>query len=286
MCGTVTYLYALPAWLLLLLIIAACAVLACAGNVVVHRSFPKTDFIAHNEVAGFIIAVVGVIYAVLLGFLTVIVWENFSQSQERAHQEVNAATDMARFARHLAPDEALRVRDDLGRYSAVIVADEWPQMQRGSSSARAQRLIVRLIDDVATLRTPSLQQSNLQNHLLERVQTMADLRRRRISDNGSGVPSVMWLALIIGACTVIGFVYLFGLENFTVHLLMTAACAITIGLAFGLIVVLDYPFRGDVSVSPERWIALDESLAAEIVSGPHKLRGQRVQTRASIRPAH
>ncbi len=258
-----TLLYVLPAWLLLLLVIAFCVLLSCAGNIVVHRSFPKTDFIAHNEVAGFIIAVVGVIYAVLLGFLTIIVWENFSQSEERAHQEVNAATDIARFAHHLAPDEALRVRDDLGRYTAAIVTDEWPKMQRGASSAQAQRLIVRLMDDIASLRTPSLQQSNLQNHLLERVQTMADLRGRRISDNQSDVPAVLWLALIIGACTVIGFVYLFGLKNFTVHLLMTAACAITIGLAFGLIVVLDYPFRGDVSVSPDRWIALNHELKEE-----------------------
>ncbi len=30
---------------------------------------PKTDFIAHNEVAGFVIAVVGAIYAVLLASL-------------------------------------------------------------------------------------------------------------------------------------------------------------------------------------------------------------------------
>lgn len=31
----------------------------------------------------------------------------------------------------------------------------------------------------------------------------------------------------------------------------------------GLIVLLDYPFRGDVSVSPERWIALHEAIARE-----------------------
>ncbi len=253
-------LYALPAWLLMLLVISACVAFACGGNFLVHRHFRKTDFIAHNDVAGFIIAIVGVIYAVLLGFLTVVVWEHYSEAEDRAQQEVNAATDVARFARHLPPSDAIALHNDLGRYVAVVVDDEWPRMSRGESSPRAQKLIIRVIDDIASLRAPTFAQSNLQTHLLERVQTMADLRRRRISDNASGVPFVMWLALLIGAATVIGFVSLFGVANFAMHQLMTAATAITIGLAFGLILALDYPFRGDVSVSPERWITLGDAL--------------------------
>jgi hypothetical protein len=35
----------------------------------------------HNEVAGFIYAVIGVVYAVLLGFTAIIVWERFNQAQ-------------------------------------------------------------------------------------------------------------------------------------------------------------------------------------------------------------
>lgn len=31
----------------------------------------------HNDVAGFIYAVLGVVYAVLLGFVTLVVWEDF-----------------------------------------------------------------------------------------------------------------------------------------------------------------------------------------------------------------
>ncbi len=136
-------------------------------------------------------------------------------------------------------------------------------MAHGQSSPEAQRLIVRVIGDIAALPVPNPRESNIQNHLLDRVQVMADLRRRRINDNRSNVPGVLWFGLIIGACTLIGFVYLFGLKNFVVHLLITAATATMIGLAFGLILALDYPFRGDVSVAPDRWIALDEVLKSE-----------------------
>ncbi|MBC5799980.1 MAG: DUF4239 domain-containing protein [Candidatus Eremiobacteraeota bacterium] len=217
----------------------------------------------HNEVAGFVIAVVGAIYAVLLAFLTVIVWERFAEAEDRSQQETNAATDVLRFSQFVAPVAGARLRDDLGRYVDALITQEWPAMARGDSSEQARRLIVRVIGDVAELPVPNAQQSNVQNHLLDRVQAMADLRRSRLNANRSNVPSVLWFALIIGACTVIGFVYLFGLKNFTVHLLITAATATMIGLSFGLILTLDYPFRGDVSVSPEHWITLAERLKSE-----------------------
>jgi len=54
---------------LVVLVIAVFVASACSGQVLVHRRFRKTDFIAHNEVAGFVIAVVGAIYAVLLASL-------------------------------------------------------------------------------------------------------------------------------------------------------------------------------------------------------------------------
>jgi len=93
----------------------------------------------------------------------------------------------------------------------------------------------------------------LQSHLLERVQTVADLRRARISSDESGIPLVLWLGLVVGAVTLIGFVYLFGMRNFTTQLLITAALATVIGITFSLLLELDYPFRGEVSISPERW---------------------------------
>ena len=92
---------------------------------------------------------------------------------------------------------------------------------------------------------------------------MADLRRNRINNNGSSILPVIKFALVIGACTVIGFLYLFALENFRVQLLMTALTSALIGVLFGLILLLDYPFQGDVSLSPERWIDLHETISGK-----------------------
>jgi Protein of unknown function (DUF4239) len=258
-----TVVYAIPGWLGLVLITVLCAGLACGGHVLVHRSFRSVNFLENNEVAGFVIAVVGVLYAVLLGFLTVVVWEHYAQSDERAQAEVDAATDIWRFGHLLPAAHAGRIRTDVDRYAVVVAGDEWPKMRLGESSEHAQQLVVDLIADVAAIPPNGPQLSNLQNQLFGRVQVMADLRRQRINDNRSTVMPVIKIGLAIGAFIVIGFLYLFGLENFRVQLLTTAGVAAMIGVLMGLILLLDYPFRGDVSVSPERWFELHRMIAQE-----------------------
>lgn len=249
-----------PWWLEIAGVTLTFVVIACAGHVAVKRTFDKADFIVHNEVAGFIIAVVGVLYAVLLGFLTIVVWEQFSQAEDRANQEVDAATDVWRFAPYLEAGDSTRLTADVGRYVDAVLFDEWPKMKRGQSSDAAQTQMVRLFDDAAGMRVDNDRTSNVQYQLLERVRLMADLRRSRINYTHSGVPNVIWVALLLGAVIVIGFEYLFGLPNFRVQLLMTGMTAAMIGLSFSVVVLLDFPFRGDVSISSERWAALHEQI--------------------------
>jgi hypothetical protein len=252
--------YSINASLGLLIVSAICVLVACGGHVLVHRTFSKAAFNEHNEVAGFVLAIVAVLYAVILGFVTIIVWEHYEQTDQHARAEVDAATDVWRLSRHLPPPSAQRIRDDVARYATSVFADEWINMRNGGNP-KTQAAIVRLIDDIASFNARGEQQGNVQNHLLDRVQMLADLRRERIYDTGSGVPGVLWLALLLGAATIACFIYLFGMKNFKVQLLLTAATAATIGVAFGLIMELDYPFRGTVSVTPERWVALSELIA-------------------------
>jgi Protein of unknown function (DUF4239) len=252
--------YSINASLGLLIVSAVCVLVACGGHVFVHRTFAKTAFNEHNEVAGFVLAIVAVLYAVILGFVTIIVWEHYEQTDQRARAEVDAATDVWRLSRHLPPPSAQRIRDDVARYATSVSVDEWPNMRNGGNP-KTQKAIVMLIDDIASFDARGEQQGNVQNHLLDRVQTLADLRRERIYDTGSGVPGVLWVALLVGAATIACFIYLFGMKNFKVQLLLTAATAATIGVAFGLIMELDYPFSGTVSVTPERWVALSGLIA-------------------------
>ena len=68
----------------------------------VRRFFPHEQLREHNDVAGFIYAVVGVIYAVVLGLVLVSVWERTFEAEDLVAHEATIVAGMYRAASALA----------------------------------------------------------------------------------------------------------------------------------------------------------------------------------------
>ena len=66
-----------------LLIVAAAMLIAIGGLVLVQHLFSNERRRQHNDVAGFIYAVLGVSYAVLLGLMLIAVWEQWEAATPR-----------------------------------------------------------------------------------------------------------------------------------------------------------------------------------------------------------
>jgi len=255
-------LYAIPAWLLLCFACAVAVAVAVGGQTWVHRRFSMVDFIQHNEVGGFTIAVVGTLYAVIVAFVVAIVWQEYDASQTRVGIEAAAGATVWHTAAGLPGPLGVRTRARMVAFARTMLSDEWPQMRHGGESLRGEALVVGALDDLARFRPRNLGEANVQAQLLDRVEALHDARHQRLQDNASGVSWFEWLVLIAGAAVVIGFCYLFGLQSQRVHQLMTAALAGVIALVCVLIFELDYPFRGDLAISPEPWRTFLRSIGA------------------------
>jgi hypothetical protein len=86
---------------------------------------------------------------------------------------------------------------------------------------------------------------------LDQVQRLADARRARLVQAEEGLPTVLWVVLIAGGILVVGFAYLFGLENTGAQALMVVALAGVIALVLFTIGAMEHPFSGGARVSPE-----------------------------------
>ena len=85
-----TFLTTLPLWLSAVILIVPTTLLAMAGPVIVRRYVDVNQLRTNNEVAGFKFATVGVLYAVLLAFAVVVVWEKFNQAESEVAKEAGA----------------------------------------------------------------------------------------------------------------------------------------------------------------------------------------------------
>jgi hypothetical protein len=120
-----------------LLIVAVATVVAVGGLVIVQRLYSTERRKQHNDVAGFIYAVLGVSYAVLLGLMLIAVWEQWNAAQDVASDEANELAGIFWFAHALPQPEGRHIQELARSYAQVVVEEEWPLMEQGRSSPKA-----------------------------------------------------------------------------------------------------------------------------------------------------
>jgi hypothetical protein len=234
-------------------VLTVCAVVlvAVAGLAAVQRLVPAPLRLEHNDVAGFIYAVVGVIYAVLLALVVIAAWEELETARATVREEASALAEIFWLARRLPEPDGPRLRELARSYATVVAEEEWETMAQGEgSSPEAWALMdeMRLVAQDMEVDTRSEQV--LFEEGLERVDELADARRARMVEAGEGVPAVLWTVLVFGGAITVGFTYLFGMENTWSHRLMVAAVAGLIGLVLFTIGALEYPFSGGTRIGP------------------------------------
>ncbi|HME80940.1 MAG TPA: hypothetical protein VKF82_02575 [Candidatus Eremiobacteraceae bacterium] len=248
-----SFLYSIPPVILLLVAAAMGLLFACGGQLYVHRHFGGSGFVRHNEVGGFIISVVGTLYAVVLGFLTVVVWQHFADARDLVAVEASAAGDAWHTAVGLPPAERTSVRRDMLDYANLMVNGEWPLMRKGEFEPDGDIILMDAIGAAGSFVPANPRESNAQTLTMQQLAAVHDDRSRRLESNTSGVEGFEWLVLLIGATCVVCFCWLFGLANPRAHMLMTAAVTIVVVSILVLLFELQYPFRSHLGVGTDAW---------------------------------
>jgi hypothetical protein len=248
------------------LTVCVVALVAVAGLGVVQRLVPAARRQEHNDVAGFIYAVVGVIYAVLLALTVIAVWEEHEAAKATVRDEANDLADVFWLARRLPEPEGPRLQELARSYATVVAEEEWPLMARGDgSSAEAWALMDEMRLGMQNLGVDARSDQVLFERGLERIDALAEARRMRMVEAEEGIPAVLWAVLVFGGIITVSFTYLFGLENTWSHRLMVAAVAGLIALVLFTVGSLEYPFSGGTRVGPEAFeLVLDRFEASDL----------------------
>src|ERR671920_202451 len=113
-----------------LVVIGVCLA-AVAGLELAQRLVPSEKRQENNDVAGFLYAVVGVVYAVLLALLVIAVWQHYQKANETVESEASAVGEIAWLAHRLPEPERHVLQEDARTYAQEVVDEEWPRMEQG-----------------------------------------------------------------------------------------------------------------------------------------------------------
>jgi hypothetical protein len=231
--------------------------LALAGLVLFRRVVPQSRLTKSASVTGQTFTLVGVLYPLVAAFALSTVWEQ--------HQTVQAATDneAAAIADLLNESEALPMasRSEIQRkvlaYARDVIDDEFPRMRSGqpierrSTQLREIRLSLYASEPVSRTEIAAYEDC---------VASLRELTRSRLvrtagGDVGSSTQLApeLWVLLIGGGIISLVFTYTFATNDFVLHAVCVALTAALLAFVLYLILTLDRPFVGSLSVSPDSY---------------------------------
>ena len=187
----------------------------------------------------------------LLGLMVIAVWEQWDAAKATVDDEASEVAEIFWIAHQLPQPEGRHIQELAHSYAEVVVDEEWPLMAQGEVSPKAWATLDDIRDSIQSLHSSTDDQLLLDQQALERVHGLADARRDRLLAAEEGLPAILWVVLIGAGFIVVGFTYLFGMENTLTHTLMVAALALIISSVLFTVASLNYPFRGDVHIGPD-----------------------------------
>ena len=206
-----------------------------------------------NGVIGWIFSAILGIYAIAIGLIAVATWGNSAQASSVASHEAAAIGALFRDVSGY-PDP---VRSDLQRlvreYATDVVDTEWPLQQQGEVPTSGGQILDRVENRLYAFEPATSGQQAVHAEALDSFNDVVENRRQRLEAVDYAVPKALWGVVLVGAAIAIVASYVFNMESFQVHALMTCLLAGMIGLLVFFIMITDHPYHGPAGVSPEAY---------------------------------
>jgi hypothetical protein len=238
-------------WMAVVIFAAIYLIAACVYLLVVRLAVGDRTR-AFKAFSPGMLPVLGTIFALLVAFVAVQVWNDFDKAKLAVATEASALRAVDVFAETLPDEQRTQLRALMNRHIEEAVNREWPEMARERASlttlathlVQAQRLTVLMKPQDESQRTA-------QREIVAALHRALDARRQRIIISQSEVGPVKWAAvLLMGLCTLIAIAIVHSDNRLTCGI---AVALFATGMALSSLLIAAYsrPFTGEISVGPD-----------------------------------
>ncbi len=238
----------IPAWWLVAIAVIGIPALAVLIQWLLRRQAPSLARGEHNDAVGFLGATAGVVYAIIVGFMVITLWENYTAAGDTVQNETVSLQDLVQFSGAFGPAAHNEIRQLVVQYGNSVATTEWQAMAKGDASPAAQKDFDQLITAVQSLRVHDPTQQEVLGAMLTQVDEAGRERQQRLELSGPQIPAPMWLAVILTSVVTLVFCLLFEVKSAWLRYFMVAAVAAVISAALVLALLLEYPFSGTIEV--------------------------------------
>ena len=238
---------------LAMLIVGASIAFAIAGVLLGRRAVGRHVSASHNEVMIAMFASAKVVYAVLLGFLVVVVWKSYDTAHRNMAQEAATLVPLYRLTYGMEAKHGAELRTLIRGYANAVVNDEWPSLGSTRVGSQTTRHFIGEMDRQFARLDPATKNADAQvdTEFLRTKSAIVSDRNERLLEASDSIPWVMWLGAVGGGVITMIMGFLIHMERWWPHVLMASLDGALTGLLLFIMVVLSHPFSGPMALGPE-----------------------------------
>ncbi|MBM4242549.1 MAG: DUF4239 domain-containing protein [Deltaproteobacteria bacterium] len=255
----------LPNWIVGCVTIALFVGLSVAGLAWSRRWSRERGLhaLVDNGVIGWVFSAIVGIYAIAIGLIAVATWGNASEASSAASHEAAAVAalfrDVGGYPQPRRGELERLVRD----YTSEVIETDWPLQRLGEVPLTGARVLDDIQRSLYAYEPATIGQGVVHAEVLDSFNQVVEWRRLRLEAVEYALPGTLWGILLIGAAIAVGASFVFNMDSFQVHAVMSGLLAAMIGLLVFFIMVTDHPYHGQTGVSPEAFaLALREQMSA------------------------
>ncbi|CAG6392725.1 DUF4239 domain-containing protein [Streptomyces cocklensis] len=240
-------------WVVLLIAMAAVCAVVVSVVVLRHRRISEDDDPSETpDVIEYMVMMIGVIYAIVLGLAIAGVWEGMGGAQADVLAETQALHEVKARVQVYPAGVRDKVRADVDAYAAFVADKEWSYMRdHGELSPRGTELLNQVRTDVTTFDPKSDLAAQAYQPVVDEVAAADTARASRGQNAGSTMPGVVWFGLIAGALVTVGLIFTLQIRRSAKELLLAGLFSALIAFLLFLIWDLDAPFGSGLAVSSD-----------------------------------
>jgi hypothetical protein len=246
------WIYDYPTWEMALLFTLGTAAFAVLGVLLFRRVFGawlhRDDKV--NEMVGFAMSSFSMLYGLLLGLLAVAAYQGFSDTSGLTDRESTVLATLYGATGALPAPLAQELQGDLRRYTRNVIDVSWPEQRRGVVPTEAGDLLEIYLHKLHGFEPQTMREQNVQAEAFALSNELVQIRRSRLLSVDGGIPEILWWVVLAGAAINILLVWMLDMQRHS-HIILSAMVGGFLGLVIFLVAAMDYPFRGAVSVGPD-----------------------------------
>jgi uncharacterized protein DUF4239 len=250
-----TWLYQVSPPLAAVIMVVFIETLSLIGLVLTRRLvIPRLHYHdgANDAVSGTVQAI-GVFYGITVGLIAVGVWNTNSNASDLVSKEAAAISSLFRDVGGYPSPLREELREKVREYTVFVIDEAWPAQKVGHGQMidRGTHILDDFQSKLFAFQPANSSQEAIHQEALRAYNTLLEYRRLRIDAVGSGLSTVMWAVIWVGAAISIGIAYFFNIPDLKLHAILVFLMGGFLAMVLFMIVINDKPFFGAVSVSSD-----------------------------------